>query len=56
MIEDAMATTMILKRYNDGTYVGNFWEKSRHGKGLLNLASFEINFPPYWFFLRNLPV
>ena len=33
MIAEAMATNMILKRYSDGTYVGNFWEKFRHGKG-----------------------
>jgi hypothetical protein len=28
-----MASTVILKRYRDGIYVGTFWEKYREGKG-----------------------
>ena len=31
---DFMASTIILKRYSDGVYVGTFWEKHREGKGL----------------------
>jgi hypothetical protein len=34
IIADFMASTVILKRYRDGVYVGTFWEKCREGKGL----------------------
>ena len=42
MIKEAMASTVILKKYSDGIYVGTFWSKSRHGKG--RLIGFTIGF------------
>ena len=42
LIKEAMASTVILKKYSDGIYVGTFWSKSRHGKG--RLIGFTIGF------------
>jgi hypothetical protein len=44
IIADFMASTVILKRYRDGVYVGTFWEKYRDGKGLNVLKHTAILF------------
>ncbi len=44
IIADFMASTVILKRYSDGVYVGTFSEKNREGKGLSSHTMIVIRF------------